>query len=776
MKIRVLTRILLFLACASTLLSATPARSRGEIDLVATPAFEGNYVPGTWLPITLSITNNGPSVVAQISAELSGVGGVSYVQEHQLAGGETQRIVFYVPMEQSVRELRLLVTAGDSTLADQTLPVRPRADERMLGVIASTDPHLVLPRREDLASLPFTTVQIAPADLPDRAIGLGSLGLLLINDIPPTSLSPAQIIALRAWVHAGGHLILGGGPAAKAAESWLPVDLRAATAGAAIQLDDAPLKELASAVGPGALPAVGLTPLPGGVSTGSAQAPAWVKKPLGNGQITQLAFDPGLPAMRNWVAAPSFWDKLLRPAIMIGTPLGMQTNTDSIQEQILVGALSALPTVAQPPVDVFFLILIIYTIVIGPILALGLRRIDRQAWSWLMVPTIAVGFGALLFSLAINQRADSRVITQVSIVNYLGEGQARTRTFVGVLAPQDQTLTASLNPGALARPVRGAGGIYGTVEGVGGPITQESANTPIHVSAWRLQGLLAEQVVTMERINAEIVLDKDGTLLKVENTSDQQLRDVVAVYADHVVRLGNIQSKEEASARWPPAIVVDSQSNSISSLVLSDVSVPLQAGQAADRRDQVLRAMIDSAVARGPSNTDPGPLVLAWMEKSPLDVTIDAKGATHQSQTLLVIHPHLRGSGLVSLPNGWLRADPVASQRSICASGTGVGIDARPAPATITLRLPPDLSLLRADALTINLSSTNTWPNAGITTELYDWEKRAWVAQSFDGPGDLKVASPAPYLVQGQLRLRLSGPIERAGCLSINAKLQGTLP
>ncbi|MEI7768750.1 MAG: DUF4350 domain-containing protein [Chloroflexales bacterium] len=765
--------IMLLVACATALLWATPARSSGEISLVATPAFAGNYVPGTWLPIALSITNGGVPISVRISVDLPGVGSPSYVQDRQLAGGEVQRIIFYVPMEQVVRELRVAVSDGGSVLAEQTLQVRPRSDERMLGIVAGVDPQLLLPRREDLVSLPLTAVQIAPPDLPDREAGLGSLGILLINGITPGSLSPGQINALLAWVSAGGHLVLGGGPAARDALSWLPADMATAAVGEELQIDAAPLADLAGAAGPGPLPAIGLTPLPGGVSTGQPTRPAWVTKSLGNGLVTQLAFDPGLPNLRSWAAAPIFWDKFLQPARMIESPLGLQTNADSLQEQILSGALSALPTIAQPPVDWLFLVLIIYTVLIGPVLALGLRRIDRQAWSWLMVPTVAIGFGALLFTLAVNLRAESRVITQISIVEYLGSGQARARTFVGMLAPQDQTLAASLPAGALVRPVRGASGIYGNVEGVGGPITQEGTSLPIHLRAWRLQGLLANATLPLSGIEAEIGLGQDGAMVRVRNTSTQRLYDVVAVYGDQVLQLGDVRPTEEASELWPPNIKVDGQSNSISSLVFSDVSTP---GQAAERRVQVRRAMIDAVVTRGLSDVDPGPLVMAWMNQSPLDVAVEVGGAARQSQTLLIIRPHVRGSGTVGLPNGWLRVDPVASRRSICAADAGFGVSAGPTPVTIMLRLPTDLTPLRANALSLNLDSTKKWPSAGVTTELYNWEQGVWVRQSFDGPGELKVADPAPYLSQGRLQLRLSGQIEQARCLMISAKLQGTMP
>jgi hypothetical protein len=502
-----------------------------------------------------------------------------------------------------------------------------------------------------------------------------------------------------------------------------------------------------------------------------------VRRPLGNGQITQLAFDPGLPALRNWAEAAAFWNTLLQPAILVNTPLGQQTNVDNLQEQFLAGALTALPTVSQPPIDAFFLALIVYTILIGPVLALGLRRIDRQAWSWLLVPVLAIGCGALLLAIAINLRADSRVITQVSLVEYLGAGQARARTFVGILAPQAQTLSASLPAGALSRPLNTINGIYGPISGVSGPLLQDTDRIPISVEAWKLLGVVAERQIELSGIDAEINLDEQGAQVKLRNGTGQPLRDVVAVYGEQVVSLGNLRPDEEASGRWPPNLGSVSPGTALSTIIFSDALAAAKLpGQAAERRLQARTAMINAAVVRGTTATDVGPLMLAWMDTSPLDVLVEASGAARQSLSLLVIHPQITSSGPLSLPQGWLRADAAASQRTTCFSSAGAGIAASPAPATIMLRLPDDLTPLRASAITLNLDSARPWPNAGVTTELYNWAQATWVAQSFDGPGDLKVPSPESYLSQGRLLVRLSGSLAQAECLYIHAKLQGSMP
>jgi hypothetical protein len=479
--------------------------------------------------------------------------------------------------------------------------------------------------------------------------------------------------------------------------------------------------------------------------------------------------------MRNWAAAAGFWNALLQPSFLASTPFGAQTSADYTQEQILAGTLTALPAIKQPPVDLLFLILALYTFLIGPLLALGLRRIDRQAWSWLIVPVAAIGFGLLFLTFALTMRANDQVITQVSLVEDVGSGQARVRTFVGALASQPQSFLASVPAGALARPIRETSGLYGSISGVRGDLAQESENLALKIDAWQLQGLVIEQQVALPSLEATITLDAQGERIDVKNTTGQRLRDVVAAYDERVLRLGDMEPDELLSGHWAPT--QDASGASLSSLVFADaVAEANRPGQVPNRLIQVQQALISAAVNRGTSSSDIGPLVLAWIDRSPFDVAVAAPNAAQQSLTLLVTHAKVKASGSLMLNAGWLRADPALSQRSVCQSVAGVGLVASPAPVGITLRLPDDLTLMRASAITLTLDSSNTWPNSGISTEAYNWGQGAWVAQSFDGPGELKIADAAPYLREGRLMLRLSGPIERAGCISVSARLQGDMP
>jgi len=769
--------VIVALALIALLLAPrAPARAQAGLELTAVPAFEGNYLPGAWLPIQVRLKNTGPARVVDVAAAIANVSFRNTAQVDLPAGAEKQ-IVLYAAMEQEVRSLRITVEEEDAVLAAQDLAVRPRAGERLLALASSGDLRLSLPRRQESSALPFTVIRLPLAEIPEAAAGLSSLSLLILADAPTEELGPTQRQALLGWVSAGGHLVLGGGPTAARTLAGLPPELRPATLGAAVETPDASLAALAGAPGPGALPGVLLTPVPDARAALERDPPAWVQRPVGVGMVTQLAFDPGAPELVAWEAAPRFWDQLLRSPILAASPLGSLPGIDPYQEGILAGALSATPTVNLPPDGALFGLLAIYTVLIGPGLALLLRRFDAQALMWLAAPALALVTGAAVFGLALALRTDQRVVHQLSLVEVIGDGQARARTLTGVLTPRQQAFEAMLETGGLARPVRSTTGQYGGVIGVGGDLAQDGEKLAFDVTPWQLQGLLVERQVALPGVTARLTLQNGQLAVEVDNPGPWTLRDVVAAYGEHLARLGDVAPGTRATQVWPATIAPGARRGTpISYLVLrDDLEAGRGPGQVPDRAALVREALINAATTRGVAS-DAGPVALAWLERSPLPVRVEAPGAAWRETSLLVLRPLFEGSGPVTLPPGWMRPDLAANGHLACTGDQGAGIAVTAEPLTVLLRLPPGMGRFRAEELTLTLDSAGRWPNAGLTTVLFDWTARRWVEQDFDGPGDLRVANPAAYLRDGQLLIRFYGRITEARCLYVDASLQGVLP
>lgn len=756
-----------------------PVRAQDDVTLAVTAAFEGNYAPDRWLPLSIVLRNAGPPtrVTVAVASPLIRPRNTALVD---LPGGGESALTLYAAMDRSTRELAVTVEREGAVLAEQRVAVRPREGERLLALVSARPLALRLPRREELAALPLLPFAFAPEQLPERPAGLSSLTVIVLGDLPAQRLTPAQLAALHAWVRAGGHLVIGGGPGAAATLAALPAPLRLAEIGAVTALDPQPLGVFADAPPPGTLQGVALRPAPDTRPFGSSTAPLWTQRELGAGRVTQLAFDPGLSTLQSWPGAPTLWDRLLSP-VRIYRTVGFDLNGDGVQAQILSSALGYLPVIALPDSTPLFALLVAYTVLIGPGLALLLHRLDRQELGWVVLPAVALGAGAIALGLALASRADERIVTQAALVEQVDDTTARVRTSFGLLTPRDERFTVAVGGDAVARPLVPGTARFGAIDSAGGDLAQEGAALALDVSRWRLEGTLVEALVDLPAIDAELQLGAEGITLAVRNTSGQPLRDVRVVYAGHALALGDLAPDETAMASWPPSPRPGEprpqEAKPLSVLVLGDQLAAGRApGSAPERRVLIREALLNAAVATGVEGQAPEPLVLAWLDASPLPLSVEVPGAAMQYVGLLVARPRITGSGAATIPAGWMQLELANAPRPTCTGEYGRGLAPALAPLIMTLALPADLATFQAASATLDLQSTRPWPNAGVTTELFNWQTDAWVALSFDGPGSIVINDAAPFVQGGRLRLRLAGRIDEAECVFASATLRGALP
>ena len=97
------------------------------------------------------------------------------------------------------------------------------------------------------------------------------------------------------------------------------------------------------------------------------------EQPYGTGMVTLLGFDPSVA----WIAKTDTADVLWRRLLPARDRRGPHRSAD---DNMLVGAVQQLPSLALPPISGLILLLVAYVLLIGPINYLVLRR-HRQAAS-----------------------------------------------------------------------------------------------------------------------------------------------------------------------------------------------------------------------------------------------------------------------------------------------------------------------------------------------------------------------------------------------------------
>jgi hypothetical protein len=420
-------------------------------------------------------------------------------------------------------------------------------------------------------------------------------------------------------------------------------------------------------------------------------------------------------------------------------------------------------------------------VLIGPGLALLLRRLDRQALGWFVLPAVALGVAAIASGIAVASRADQRIASQVTLVEQVDAGTARVRAGLAVLAPRAEQYAVAVGGPAVVRPLAAGSASFGAVGGAAGDLAQDGADLAIGVTPWELQGVQAEAMVALPALDASLSFDERGIVATVRNTTGRALRDVRVAFAGRAVALGDLAPDESRSATWPPPTPPGQprpEADAPLSLVVLGEALrpPVAAGSATERRVLLQESLVNAVAVAVPEGQSPEPLVLGWLRDSPLPLSLEAAGLAAQQVGLLVDRPRIVGGGATIVPAGWMQVVQGELPQPTCSGEFGRGLQPTGDPLTITLALPAQMARFRAQSASIELQSERTWPSAGVTTELYNWNLESWESVPFDGPGTLALANAASYVQGGRLSLRLDGRIADAGCVFVDVSLQGELP
>ncbi len=451
-----------------------------------------------WAPALITLNNNGPDFTGELAVTTfssqnptgpfsTGVLGWSYQQAVTLKRGAQKEVTINVPFYESPAIPRgiiasLLNAQGKVVAVNKDEPSVVDPGAVMIGILADqpTQNGGFAPLSAATLPDPTRSLSILPLDaasLPNTAETLADFDILILDNFPTSSLSAAQITALRTWVNRGGALIEIGGQQGQQTlgalpQQLLPVILHGTTtlpAGASVLPVGSP--DLADI---GQKPAQLTQPIPissaslppandtrrlafSNLSTvlASGNLPLMVQANAGQGIICFLAYDPASAPLLSWPGTVALWKGLLLRSLRDQAlfPAAEPRFSSGPGGLYLRGGLF---NVLQPgtllPVWALIFLLLGYIVLIGPVRLVLLRRLKRPAWSWRIVLAAAVVFSLLTYGLAFYQRGAT--INTISLVQFNQGGQsAHVTTFFNVLAPGQGDVQVHVPGEVLAQPI-----------------------------------------------------------------------------------------------------------------------------------------------------------------------------------------------------------------------------------------------------------------------------------------------------------------------------------
>jgi hypothetical protein len=423
-------------ACSAALAQETGPTMQIEV------GFDGYCRSSGWCPVYVVLSNEGADIEGQLQAAIRD-GPDVYAKRVVLPAHSRKAYFLYLPAaDYSSRSLLTVqLLARNKVLSSKQVRVAWLDESDRLYGVASSDPS-ALNFLSDVAPVGGGAA-VAHLDLevlPPDPLGWEGLDVLVLNDVDTAALTGERRQALETWVAHGGHLVVGGGagaartvagltdPSPGSGHGLLPI-----AAGGTRSVDDlwALGKWLAASVdeGPYAVTEVDLQD--GEILIEQEDLVLLARRRYGAGKVDFLAFDAGLRPFTRWNDNARLWERIVGTEIARAQPFTVR-NGYSARD-----AVNAIPGLKAPSTLHILGFLLVYTLLIGPVNYIVLRKLDRRELAWLTIPALVLSFTACAYVTGFQLRGSKAIVHRLAAV-YVPEETTigRVSQVVGIFSPR----------------------------------------------------------------------------------------------------------------------------------------------------------------------------------------------------------------------------------------------------------------------------------------------------------------------------------------------------
>lgn len=785
--IRIAVLTLMLLLGGAALASPASAQDDSGVSVTARAGFDSFYKSGRWIPVYVEVSNSGPDadvmVMAVVGRSLSEKN--RYGQEISLPSGARKALTLYVPTSGFQSSVKVEVQrAGGQVIAEATALIDDvDMDDLLVAVWASNEAGFT-PIADVRPVYGATILASLDAErVPAMFQALQSVDVLIVADVDTAELTDAQVLALEAWVAAGGRLIVATGPGWQKTSAGLAGLLPADVRGEAglLSIDSLVALSTVSSEPEGMALLADLAPYARSqVLARSGDHPLIVGRRLGYGDVYVLAFDPGLAPLSDWAGMPDVYRSLLSNTADRPSWASAPRNWYNAAE-----AVEAIPGLKLPSLLLICGFLVSYVIIIGPVNFLVLRRMKRTELAWFSVPVLVVLFAGLAWLVGAGQRGNSPTVHRLAVVEaWEGVAQARVSGMVGVFSPTRTSYDLGLPEGTLASRI--PEDYFGTVSNLSDVTFVQGVPGELRdmlVDVSELKAFTVAGFAEAPQVNSDLTMTVGGAVSRISgtvtNASDLTLTDAVLLAPGGVQQIGDIAggatvdinlplnsgraTQEVVQVTFPQVLPVGQVTPAVGSAgaygynygydstvddVLGTVAYSYYDDRESYRKYSLLTWVIESY---GNSHRGTGTYLVGWSEE-PLDglgVAVQGRTFKHSDLTLYIFRldtaMNIDAGGEMTIPPGlmsWRVLDPGAS-------GNAGAYDVYLYDDYFSLRFKPLMPVVFDDvsALVLNFQS---YGMSGIvenaTVSLWDVAAEAWYPLEDLVYGGVQIAEPERFV------------------------------
>lgn len=757
-------------------LNAAHAQNQPAVTMTLQAGFDGYYEIGFWLPLRVTLENDGPPVEGRVEVHAPRLnsGEAVYAYPLSLPTASRKEATFYVFPEDSFNPLEATFVSSDGiVVARASLRLKANGDtDRLFGVLSETSSAFNLLAEIDPADGAANVAQLKTGDLPDHVQAFEALDAIVISNVDAGLLTADQIAALKDWVAGGGRLIVTGGPNWQKTTTALR-DLLPFTPNATQTLADlGALRDFAGST----------IELPGSavVTTGSpaqdseilaAQSglPLIARQRSGLGEVYFLSFDPTLAPFKSWDGAIEVYRRLL------GAPIERPGWGYGIQDWYSASlAASTLTDLSLPTSSLICGFLGLYIVAIGPLNYLIVRLTKRRDLAWVNVPVLVIVFSLTAFGIGSQLRGSQPVLSRLAVVQvWPEENRARATGVAGLFSPYRAAYQLTIDHNLLAHPMPIA--YFLASNEPARTIVDQTDRILVPDLQMDVAGFAlfsAEGRVEAPPIDYELSLDADRQDASISGQATYRgeftLRDAMLLGPGEALSLGTLEpgesipiqlslAKSQLANTAPQTLSYNPGGNSTVEDILGRAYYMNNTSET--RRRQSLLQMTLNQSERGG-----GIYLVGWSDRSPLAASIDGATFDTLDTTLYIfrLKPSLHvQQGQVTIPPGMFTWQLITSRSEGYAPYDAYVYQGS---YTLLFKLAQPIAYSSVEALTLHLKSYQAIGPTQLAFSVWDFEAQAWHNLPATNWGDIDIPDPARFVGSGgEIRLQIDGSNNSSG-------------
>lgn len=558
-QLAALLALVVLLTTALPLPRPATAQEGVGVTLAASAGFDGFYKDRTAVPVWVDVANTGAPLEATIAVTVgdSSFGDSTfYTAPVSLPSGSAKRVPLYVYLPEFGADISVQLLAGDELIAETGTSSLSRmaAADLLYGVISPEPGALAflgtVPAGREEAAVAFLTLD----DLPDIAPGWQALDLLVLDDSDSSRLSREQQDALATWIENGGQLVVTGGPGGATTAAGVAELLPVTVTGSDTVSELPALAAFARTdLGSGGPFVVATSELNDGeVILAEGETILMARRPVGRGAVFFLALDPRLDPLRGWAGAAVLWEMIAASA-PTAPPWG-----SGLRDSFAAGsAISAIPGLELPSIWQLIAFLLIYTVVIGPVNYLILRRMRRPELAWVTIPAFVLLFSIITLFTGFRTRGNAALLNEMAVsFGHIDAASLRTQTAAGLYSPRRDSYTLELPYTTTVLPLSAG---FGPLRSGGNLDAIERSAVVrlrgVQADTSELNTFMVESFEPQPGVTAQATLtERDGAQtmnVNVSNGSAMTLENATLIAGETQIALGDLAAGESRSVSQP---------------------------------------------------------------------------------------------------------------------------------------------------------------------------------------------------------------------------------